>query len=255
MVLRSLSFLRSPMRSSTVAPLTAQASFKGLKLSQKERIHVTAAELLDGMAELVTSLKTVSNAVSDPNNSGKHYRVRIEEYLENGVGLLEVCNLLLEKIESVKRYGQSVKRAARLTRPGMGPAGITRVKELLDTKKYYLSVEKCLQRRRREEEEDSLTRSLAETAEKCRGLDKALSFKKGRRSCGGGCTGQMVELRDLIELAKRLRDPTADVDGKDVAKKCDAIADAVGPLEEKVKEVYKELVCIRISLLGILSYN
>ena len=65
--------------------------------------------------------------------------------------MLDACNSLLSKIEFVRQYANSVQMAVHLSKLGMAPIAVTRVRELLGSKWNFVGgdVDQCRSRLKR----------------------------------------------------------------------------------------------------------
>ncbi|KAK1588536.1 hypothetical protein Q3G72_024413 [Acer saccharum] len=141
-MLRSLTnFLVKLLASSAVAPLPATTSFGHQLTSQLNTIQSqtdsqNANGLLHALVDAATTTQQITlNSLSDfTTTSQPSDRKIIDDYLDFNVKMLDTCNQLTEKIDTIRNYEESLKVVSRLLESGqLHPTTLARAKHLLDS--------------------------------------------------------------------------------------------------------------------------
>lgn len=319
--MRTTSFLRSlssrltttTRRSSSrvVAPLPEQTRFSdeitgeldALRSSECE--FTSASWLVDVLdATIVTQKVAQEYVIKNANNIilSKIDNEMIDTYLESNVELLDACNGLVEKIDMVHKYVDSLQTSMRLLAID-NVRGQEIFKECGELEAQCAALDKCGPKLCRlmgkkdmhvnhgEDNQDLklhevLSGSKEVATMSCHLLQRALSFKsrqghmkirsklpttwssslnalqeilneEAENRKKRSAPWMMNELEKMVMDARILHDQVKCSKGSvsidNLRRSCKALEEGVKPLEERVRELYKHLISIRMDLLGILS--
>ncbi|TXG60195.1 hypothetical protein EZV62_014768 [Acer yangbiense] len=200
-MLRSLTnSLMKLSASSAVAPLPATTSFGHQLTSQLNTIQSqtdsqNANGLLHALVDAATTTQQITlNSLSDftTTTCQPSDRKIIDDYLDFNVKMLDTCNELTEKIDTIRNYVESLKVVSRLLESGQPhPTTLARAKHLLDSCHNATETKRPFKRffSQKLDQSSSSDSKLAEilggskavTSMVCEILGTALSFKSKQR--------------------------------------------------------------------------
>ncbi|KAJ0040618.1 hypothetical protein Pint_27579 [Pistacia integerrima] len=273
-----------PITSSFDEQVTAHLDgLQSQKVSQIEQISF----LLHALDASTTSQQLTLDSLANVHIQDS-YREVIDKYLDHNTKMLDTCNELSEKMEIIQKYLDSLRIVSHLLE-GNGephPTTLARAGNVLDSclrKSFsFQKVNHCETFGLGE----ILSGSMAVTSMVCAILGVALSFNskrslpsvqaqsfssswsyslqelqkqvKEQRKSGSGM--MLVELQHSVVAARALRDQIkrrkqseVELDVGTLKTNCGKLEESIEPLEERVKELYKELINVRMALLGKLS--
>lgn len=315
--MRAKSFLRSltsrlPMSrqsttSSIVTPLPEQSRFseevtaKLDALRSPEYEYASASWLVDVLDATIVAQEVAQERVINSANNvvlSKSDKEMIENYLDDNIELLDACNGLVEKIDVVHKYVNSLQAVMRsLAIEGRGQEMF---KECGKVEAQCASLDKCgpklcrLMGRKgmhvnQGEGDLKLHEALSGSREVasmgCHLLQRALSFKsrqglirtrsklpttwssslnelqvilneeaEARKKCAPWIMNELERMvMDARFLQDQVKSKSTSIDTHNLRRSCRVLEEGMEPLEERVKELYKLLISIRMVLLGILS--
>ncbi|KAL2927704.1 UPF0496 protein 4 [Bienertia sinuspersici] len=315
--MRTTSFLRGlssrlpsarRLASSSVAPLPVQSAFSEeittkldtvVSLEHQYASSIWLVDVLD--VAIDTQKATQEHVIYNANNIvlSKLDKEVVDAYLEDNVEMLDACNGLVEKIDMVSEYTNSLQSTSRLV--GMNVSSQEMFKECGKLEGNFATLDKCspklykLMGRKEtlvidhdeqgQELHEVLSGSREVASMSCHLLQRAFSFKsrqgllksksklpttwasslnqlqvtlneeaEKRKKCA---PWMMNELEEMVMNARSLKDQVksnkGSVDIYNLRRSCRALEEGVKPLEERVKELFRHLISIRMVLLGILS--
>ncbi|KAI4351930.1 hypothetical protein L6164_006229 [Bauhinia variegata] len=316
--LRSLSLRRrSP---EAVAPLPVKTQFDHQLTAELDSLRPQGTneskfasatglvQLLD--ASLNTQKIALELFVNSPYREDTDRRA-LDEYLEDNTDVLDTCNYLVEKIEVVYKFVDSMRVVARMVDSGAKPESMARNKRVLDhLESSCQAMEReckemskrgsCLRRMLKQklahetELSEIICGSKAMALVVCKFLELSLSFDSKHRlptilqshpmssswvgllqdlekqvvkeasekksTTKSGPSLMMVELqqtmaatRDLQEQIKGKREKELKSCVDRLKRSCRKLEDGLVAIEGKVKDLYKNLINIRMALLGVVS--
>ncbi|KNA03894.1 hypothetical protein SOVF_204800 [Spinacia oleracea] len=311
--LRSLSRLQSGKRSSssTVTPLPEQSRFskevtaKLDTLRSSEHEYASASWLVDVLDATIITQKAAQEQMTTSSSSNvtlsRSDKEMIESYLEDNVELLDACNGLVEKIDVVHKYVDSLQGVTR----SLAMEGVQRsqemFKECIKVETQCATMDKCSPKLNRlmgrkeinvnGEQDFKLHEALSGSREVasmgCHLLQRGLSFKsrqgvlktksklsttwssslnelqvilneaaEGRKKSSPWMMNELEKIvMDVRFVQDQMKSQKRSINVDDLRRNCRALEEEMEPLEERVKELYKLLISIRMVLLGILSRN
>nr|GMC60686.1 protein BPS1, chloroplastic-like [Ipomoea batatas] len=246
-----------------------------------------ALDALVATQKLAHQSLPTSSTLAQPSD-----REAIERYLEeNSIDLLDACNGLGDKLDNVCEYVKSLRLALHCLEAPTSIA-VARANKLLlgresgckmtnsTISSLIPSFKRIVQHQRmnsratknrydvRSELEEILDGSSVVTSTIFEILDSALSFKlkhgngHGHNDSTDQSSGNLVrELQNTVWLAQELRQELMGsqdcsklrVRVEELKRSCDELENGLKPLQGKVKEVYRYLICVRMGLLEKLS--
>ncbi|KAJ4966574.1 hypothetical protein NE237_018423 [Protea cynaroides] len=299
-LLRTLSSFCFPasLSPALVTPLPIQSSFDQWLSSeldvlrcgsQQPKSYTSACWMLNA---LDISLSTQTMTIQFLANLFCHEEDRkvIEDYIEDIVELLDACNRIRERMETIKNYIESLRIVLHCFQGRTEPTEsvLARARVILD------SCESMETRYHQEqggtELDEVLSGSMAIALLVCGILGIALSFKSKRglpatqtRETSSWSTSLhelhkevkeelekqrksgdsvLTELRKTVVVTRKLRDLMKNkmqqsselrLNVEVLDRSCGELEEGIKPLEGRVNELYKHLISIRMVLLGILS--
>ncbi|KAK1588971.1 hypothetical protein Q3G72_029120 [Acer saccharum] len=218
----SISFKRLSA-SSAVAPLPVTTTFGHQLHHTLQHIIIishNANGLLHALVDAATTTQQITlNSVSDFTTTCQPSdRKIIDDYLDFNVKLLDTCNELTEKIDTIQNYNESLKVVSHLLESGQPhPTILARAKHLLDSCHNAMETKKPFKRffSQKLDQSSSPDSKLAEilggskdvTSVVCEILGTALSFKsKQRLSLQPQSTRSSSWSCSLQQLQKQIRE-------------------------------------------------
>ncbi|KAK4841014.1 hypothetical protein QYF36_023850 [Acer negundo] len=149
----SISLIKRLSASSAVAPLPVTTAFAHQLHHTLQQIiiisHYNANGLLHALVDAaITTQQITLNSLSDfTTTCPPSDRKIIDDYLDFNVKLLDTCNELKEKIDTIRNYVESLKVVSHLLESGQPhPTTLTRAKHLLDSCHNAMKTKRPLKR-------------------------------------------------------------------------------------------------------------
>lgn len=295
-ILRSLT-LRPRPASAAVAPLPEATRFnrdlmaelatlKSLGTSTSEHVM---PQLLDAV---ISRQKIALNSLAHVSYLDDVDREAMEEYLETNIDVLDGCNYIVERIEDMKKYMDSLRHVARFVEINATSRALDQLeschgveKRLKAMRKRVSSLRKIMLRQKLGKDSEFgeiVCGSKVMAIMCCEFLEHVLSFNcsksglvmmKQSQPCSWLRLMQdlaekkkrgslvMIELEQTVSAARELKELIKGKKGKEnvescverVRRSCKELEGGLDFIEGKVRDLYKSLIDVRMALLGILS--